>query len=164
MEQFKYSHTLELSESEYADIYGIYSRRSRPWRRSLVVIGGVACLFWTYTLLLGIVLLGLACLAVFEPRMVPFGASSIFKGHAHLHQPLTFGVSDVKLSVSGSNLNLYCDWSNLAVWYERDGWLRVSPHGMQDLYFRVSDLQEKAVYNSVLELCRKHGKEFNSKD
>ena len=35
---------------------------------------------------------------------------------------------------------------------------------MQDLYFRVSDLREASVYERVIELCKKHGREFNAKE
>ena len=47
-------------------------------------------------------------------------------------------------------------------WHERDGWLRISPHGMQDLYFTVAELDAAGVHERVLELCRKYGREFES--
>ena len=111
-------------------------------------------------MLLGIGLLILGALGLGVPHLLPVGASSTYRDSAHLHQPLTFGVSNHGLSVSGSDLDLRCGWSNLAIWHEREGWLRVCPHGMQDLYFRVSELQEADVYERVIEFCRKHGREY----
>lgn len=163
MKSFEHSQTRELTEADYASIHSISSRRSRPWRLLLLFAASVACLFWSYTLLLGIVLLGVGALAIGAPRLLPGSMSAAFRDHAHLHQPLTFGVSDQGLSVSARHLDFRCGWPNLAVWHERDGWLRVSPHGMQDLYFRVSELQEASVYERVIELCRKHGREYNAK-
>jgi len=164
VEPFEYSQTREITEADYASIHSISSRRSRPWCLVLLFVAGAACLFWSYTLLLGIVLLGIGVLVLWAPNMLPGSMSTVFRGHAHLHQPLTFGVSDQGLSVSAPHLDLRCRWPNIAVWHERDGWLRISPYGMQDLYFRVSELQEASIYERVIELCRKHGREYNARE
>lgn len=164
MEPFEHSQTHKLTEADYTAIHALGSRRARNWKILLLVAAGLGCLFWSYTLLLGIVLLVLVALALAAPHLVPAGASATFRGLTHLHQPVTFTVSHKGLAVLASDLDLRCGWSNLAVWHEREGWLRLSPHGMQDLYFRVSDLHKASVYEGVIELCRKHGREYNGKE
>ncbi len=160
MQPFEHSQTCRLSDADYAAIHAIASQRSRPWRLALLLLTGVACLLWSYTLLLGVVLLAFGVLALAAPRLFPGSLLVAFRRHAHLQQPLTFRVSDQSLSVAGRYLDLQCEWPNLAVWHERDGWLRVSPHGMQDLYLRVVELEEAGVYERVIDLCRLHGAEF----
>jgi hypothetical protein len=127
------------------------------------MVAGVACLFWSYTLLLGVVLLAVGAMVLGAPQLLPGNLSGVFRGHAHLHQPLTFTISHRQLSACGRELDLRCGWSNVAVWQESGGWLRISPHGMQDLYFRVPELEDAAVYERVIELCRTHGEEFGAK-
>jgi hypothetical protein len=132
----------------------------RRWRILLVLAAGIACLFWTYTLLLGIAILGLVVLSLWAPHMIPGSLATSYELRPHLHHPLTFTISDEFLAVSGPRLDLRCRWPNLAVWREADGWLRLTPHGMQALYFRVSDLQVALIYERVIELCRQHGCEY----
>jgi hypothetical protein len=35
---------------------------------------------------------------------------------------------------------------------------------MQDLYFPVSELKEAAVYECIIDLCRRRGREFDAKE
>ena len=140
VESFEYTQTYGITEKDYADIHAISSRRSKPWRILLLIIVGLSCLLWSFTLIVGIGLLCIATISIFAPHVFPWSMNANFRGHAHLHQPLTFSITEQGMRVSGPHLDLRCEWPNLTVWREHEGWLRLSPHGMQDLYFRTSGL------------------------
>jgi len=162
VEPFAYESTREIAEADYRSIHSLSSRRTRRVRLVALGLLGAACLFWSYTLLLGVVLLSLVVIHMFIPRILPAGMKTNYQLNAHLHQRLTFSVSDQVLRVSAPDFEFSSSWPNVYIWHERDGWLRVSPHGMQDLYFTVAELEAAGVYERILELCRKHGREFES--
>jgi hypothetical protein len=160
MKSFSYEQKTKLSQDEFVKIVGLMARRSRRWRVALAIVLGVACLFWTYTLILGIALLVAAVVSLFAPYLLPAGAAATYRDSPHLHQELTYSVGDRELSVVGSDLHCQCGWPNLRVWQERDGWLILSPNGMPQLFLSVRQLRDAGVYDDVLALARQHGIEY----
>lgn len=161
MKSFLHEQKTKLSQDEFVKIVGLLPRRSRPWRVALAVVVGVACLFWTYSLILGIALLAAAAISLFAPYLLPAGAAATYRESPHLHQELTYGVGDQELSVVGADLRCRCGWPNLRVWQERDSWLILSPNGMPQLFLSVRQLKDSGVYDDVLALARKHGTEYD---
>jgi hypothetical protein len=114
VDSFEFSQTRQLSEADYLAIHALSSSRWRFLKVLLLLVVGIVCLFWSYTLLLGVILLVFGVLSLAVPQVFRAGSASSFRAHSHLHQPLTFCVSDQGLSVSSSDLDLHSDWRNLA--------------------------------------------------
>jgi hypothetical protein len=161
---FSFENTLKLTESQYLEVWALVpsGRRSRLIRRGALAAVGVVFLFSPYTLLLGVAVLAAGVFYAFAPRMIPAGARSTFRQHEYLRDELTCGVSDERLWVRSERLDAAAAWSMLAVWRERAGWLVLSPSGIPPVYLSVERLKAEGLYERVLALAKRHGKEFNS--
>ena len=164
MKQFSFENTVKLTESQYLDVWALVPAR-RPLRliqrAALAVVGGIF-LFSPYTLLPGILLLIFNAVSVFEPRIFPAGARSMFRQHKYLRDALTCGVSEQKLWVRSARLDANVAWSLLVTWRERAGWLVLSPSGIPPLYLPINRLKEEGLYEQVMELARQNGTEFKT--
>jgi len=157
---FTHEQKKKLSQDDYITIAGLLERRTRPWRLALVFALAIACLFWRYTFVLGLVLFLIGLVALLLPGLLPAGAASTYRD-SPLLQELTYRVTDRELSVLGTDLQCQCGWKNLKVWRERDGRLMLSPNGMPQIFLLVQLLKEAGVYEDVLALARQNAREFN---
>jgi hypothetical protein len=164
MNQFSFENTLKLTESQYLDVWALIPARplSRLIRRAALAAVAVIFLFSPYTLLLGIVILILNAVSLFEPKILPAGAGSTFRQHKYLRDALTCGVSEQKLWVKSARLDASASWSLLVTWRERGGWLVLSPSGVPPVYLSIDRLKEEGLYERVIELAREHAKEFKT--
>jgi hypothetical protein len=159
---FVHEQKRQLSQDEFVSITGLLKRRGRPLRLAFLFAVAIACLFWSHTVVLGLLLLILGLVVFFMPLSLPAGTASTFRASPHLHGELTYRVTDRELSVTGEDLHCQCSWKNLGVWQEKDGWLVLSPHGMPRLFLSTQLLREAGVYDSVVELARQHAREFDT--
>ena len=157
-----YEHTMVLTAKQFIELRSLFSKRSRPLRRLAFLAVGVVCLFSSYTFILGLALLSLSVVAIIMPRFMPAGAASTYRQLHYLRRPLTYCVSDSGMRVHGTTLDFKCDWSNLRVWDVRDGWLILSPAGMQELFFKIDDLKTAGVFDEVMHRAKQNGVKFNS--
>ena len=164
MQHFSFENTVKLTESQYLDVWALVPARplSRLIRRAALAVVGVIFLLSPYTLLLGIVILILNAVFLFEPQIFPAGASSAFHQHKYLRDALTCGVSEQKLWVKSARLNASVSWSMLVTWRERGGWLVLSPSGVPPVYLLIGRLKEEGLYERVLELARENAQEFKT--
>ena len=158
MDEVIFQHTVQFDENTYRDIW---SSKTTRWVRFIVLTAiGISMLFFKYTLLLGIITL---LLCILNQRMKKiFGKTlrGMFQNHKHLHQPLTFGLSNTRMWMHGETINTSASWSLLSSWQITRGWLVLTPHGSSQLFFRVSQLEDAGVFEQVVELAKKHGNEF----
>jgi hypothetical protein len=166
MDEFRFENTLQLTESQYLAVWAILPiwRLSRIVRFGVLVAVAVVLLFTMYTLLLGLILLGLAVLALLAPRIVPAGARSTFRQHKYLRDALTYGVSDQRLWVKGAKIDARVPWSMLVTWREKEDWLVLSPSGIPPVYLSLARLREEGLYGRVRALAASNAPEFNKSD
>jgi hypothetical protein len=157
---FAFEQSVKLSEREYINAAGLLDWHRRPRRMAIILGIAVLCLFSTYTLVLGLVLLLLSLLCVVMPRLLPMGAAATYRDSRYLQHELTFRATDLQLSVTSSELQCQCTWKNLKVWRERNGWLILSPDGMPQLLLSVQRLKDAGVYDAVVALARENASEF----
>lgn len=124
---------------------------------------GIVCLFWAYTVALGICLVVVSLIALFLPHLLPFGARSTYQRGSHLHGTMTCGVSDREMWVHGASFRFCSSWDNLNVWRESDGWVVLSANGMTPVFLEVDQLRKADVYEKVTLLARQHGARFPSR-
>jgi hypothetical protein len=160
--QLKFEQQTVVSEQTYLSIY---SDGLKPTRLAFVLgIGvlGVLSLLWVYTVALGILFLIAAVSAALFHRLLPIGIRSIYRRSAHLHQPLTCGVSDTEMWVHGRGFRCSTSWDNLNVWRQSGDWLVLTPHGTVSVFLRIDELRRAQVYEQVVTLARSHAAEFGS--
>ena len=162
-EPFSFEHTLRFTEDLYVSLNTSFTKKSRPLRLLLVAGAGVACLFWSYTVLLGVALLIMAAMNVFLPSRVPGSVANTYRNLTYLHDELTYGVNEKELWLRSPGLNYEVSWEHVAVWSERAGWLKISAHNVPSLWFPADKLRDANVYDNIIYLCKRHGKEFGSK-
>ena len=162
MNQFTFENTLQLTESQYLEIWAVLrtNRASRLIRAAAIAAVGVIFLFSPYTRLLGIIVLIFIVFALFAPGLVPGGTRSMFRKHFYLQDPLTCGVSEQKMWVKSYRLDASVGWSMLVVWREKAGWLVLSPSGIPPVYLSIDRLKEEGLYGPVKELARHYGQEY----
>ena len=162
MDEFRFENTLKLTESQYVAVWGVLPKRTPIFRFALVAAVGVLFLFTTYTLLLGLVLLGFVGVCLFARRIAEFATRSIFHEHIYLRGGLTYGVSDLKLWVKGAQIDASVPWSMLVTWREIEGWLVLSPSGIPPVYLSLARLNEEGLYGRVRALAASNAPEFNT--
>lgn len=163
MKHFEFEHTHKWTEEQYVDLNRIFSKRTQ-WI-VLIVAGmfGIFCLFWSYILFLGIFTLALVAIMLFMPHIVAGGSAYGYRTCPFLREKLTYGVSNQRLWLYGSMIEVRVPWASVHVWDEREGWLRISPIGSPALWFPVSKLKDAGIYDRTIELCQRYGVRFNSR-
>ena len=141
MLRFEFEHTHKWTKEQYVELNSIFSKRTLWF--VLIVFGlfGIVCLFWSYTLLLGICTLLLVAFMLFMPHMIAGVSAHGYRTCPFLREELTYGVSNRELWLHGSYIAVRVPWKSVRVWDEREGWLRISPIGLPPLWFPVSKLK-----------------------
>ncbi|HEV8369717.1 MAG TPA: hypothetical protein VGQ39_17305 [Pyrinomonadaceae bacterium] len=164
MNEFRFENSLTMTESQYLAVWALLPahRLARIIRLGALTAVGVVFLFTPYTLLLGVLILGVVGLYLFLPRLIPAGTRSLFRQHRYLRDVLTYGVSDQKLWVKGARLDANVSWSMLVTWREREGWLVLSPSGIPPVYLSLARLREEGLYDQVKNLATRNANEFKT--
>ena len=160
---FEFEHTHKWTKEQYVNVNRIFSKRFWWLRITVFGVFGIVCLFWAYTLILGILVLVLLPIVMLMPQIIAGGSAYGFRTCAFLQEALTYGVSSKGLWLNGSLIQVRVPWESVDVWDERDGWLRVAPIGSPNLWFPVSKLKDAGIFERTIELCEKHGVRFNSR-
>jgi hypothetical protein len=158
MEAVLFEHTVEFDEEAYR---AIWQRKSTRWLRFAIALGvGFFMLFWSYTLLVGVLVLVLCFIHVVSPGLLSKGLHHNFRGLKYLHEPMKYGVSDEGLRVQGRTIDAKASWSLLVTWQIRNDWLILSPSGMPQVYLPLPEMKKSGVYDQIMQLAKKNGKEF----
>jgi hypothetical protein len=167
-ETFEFEHTHRFTEREFAELLTLMSkrpprlaRRLRLARQLLFVAVAVACLLWSYTFLLGILLLLLLALSIWAPHTIRGTAANLYRESKFLSTRMTYGVSDSRLWARGTELSAEAGWRYLGAWRIRSDWLILPCEGIPTVHLPVRALQEAGIYEQVLALVRAHGTEFD---
>ncbi|HEY5674403.1 MAG TPA: hypothetical protein VIR78_11900 [Malonomonas sp.] len=162
MNEFSFEETILLSEEEYVDIFGVIPKSRKTFMRFCMLAVGVICLFFPFTQLLGIFLLGMAFVSVVMNRNLPGMSKQTYKAKPYYHQPVTYGITQNKLWANFENFNISSAWENLAVWQLQGKWVRLSPHGLPPIIFKKESLEKAGILETVLQKAKQFGVEFNS--
>jgi hypothetical protein len=158
MENALFEHTIEFDEESYR---AIWQRKSTRWLRfAIALVIGLLMLFWSYTLLLGVVVLILCFIHLVSPHLLSKGLHHNFRGLKYLHHPLKYSVSDEHLVVQGRTIDAKASWPLLVTWQVRNNWLILTPSGIPQVYLPISEMKKVGVYDQIMELTKKNGKEF----
>lgn len=164
MDEFRFENTVKLTESDYVAVWAVLPtwRLSKRVRFGLLVALGVVLLFTPYTLLLGLIILGLAVVALVTPVFFPAVTRHNFREHKYLRDALTYGVSEQKIWVRGDRIDASVPWSMLVTWRETEGWLVLSPSGIPPVYLSLARLTEQGLYGRVRALSAANAPEYNT--
>jgi hypothetical protein len=159
MSPFSHEQRVSLSQDHYVRILSTAGPR-RLWRAALIAALGLACLFWPYTALLGVLMISLAIGGPLIPR---FALADYYRRTSYLHQPITFGASEHEVWAHGESFRIVSRWDNVTVWRESQGWLLLSPRGMTQVFLEIDQLKRAGVYDPVAALARQHAVEFGKR-
>ena len=164
MEEFRFENTVKLTEAQYVPIWSLFPQKRWFVKLRLFAITavGVLLLFSSYTLLIGLILLGSVVVAVYLPgKILPGVSRSLFRRHVYLRDALTYGVSDHGMWVKGARIDARVQWSMLVTWREVEGWLLLSASGIPPVYLSLARLKEEGLYRRVRDLAKSHAPEYN---
>ena len=154
-----FEHTVKFDEQTYRAIWG--ATKSIRWLRFIIAVTvGLIMLFWSYTFLLGLLVLGLSVLQLVSSRLLTKGLRHNFHGHKYLRQPLIYGVSDERLWVRGESLDASAAWSLLVTWQIRSDWLILAVSGIPEVYLPVAGMRKSGSFERIMELASTNGTEF----
>src|ERR1044072_9374492 len=163
MEEFRFENTVKLTEEQFVAIWSVFPKKR--WfvklRLFALIVTGVILFFSTYTMLIGLILLGAAAAAYFLPGVVsPFGTRSLFRRHLYLRDALTYGVSNQGVWVKGARIDARVQWSLVGAWREVEGWFLLYPSGIPPVYLWLKRLKEEGLYTRVRDLAKSHAPEY----
>jgi hypothetical protein len=163
VEPFSFEHSHRFTEREFAEVVALMCWRPAQRRTAgvLFAVLAVVCLLWSYTLLIGILLLLMEGLTLWAKHSIPGTAANTYRESKLLQKRIAYGVSDTGLSIRAPALSAEASWRYLRNWRIRDGWLILPCEGIPTVYLPVSGLREAGVYEQVLALARAHGTEFD---
>jgi hypothetical protein len=161
---FTFEHTHQLSEAEYRAIWALHNpaRGAQLVRRLGVVLVGVACLFSAYTILLGVVILGLATVISFLPHVLPGTMARTFRQLRYLKGPVAYGADGDGVWVRTPDFLAKASWAHVTVWRERAGWLVLQGNGFPPVLLPIATLKDQGLYGQVKLKAEQHGVEFGS--
>ena len=159
-DRFHHECEVELNADTYAEIYSRHPKAARRLRRFGILLIAILCLFWSYTLIPGLVLLALLAIATFMPTNMPKSMKTGFQTFPNLHVPIQYGMSENIMWVRSSFVEQSSNWDNLATWSENDKWFRLAPHGAQQLFFRIEQMKEAGVYEAARRRAEASAPEF----
>ena len=161
--EFNFENTLKITEAEYVAVWSVLPTwyQSGKIRLVLLLVLGAVFLFTPYTLLLGIILLGLGVVGLLAPRILEFGAHDQFRRHVYLRDALTYGVNEEKIWVKSAKIDASVPWSMLVTWSEIEGYLVLSPSGIPPVYLSLAKLSAAGLYGRVRALAASNAPEFN---
>ena len=166
MNEFKFENTLTLTESQYVAIWALLPsvRSSGVIRVVALALVGIAFLFTTYTLLLGVILLSMIVISLLLPgKILPVGARSSFRQHKYLRDAMTYGVSEQRLWVKSARIEASVSWPMLVTWRETEDYLVLSPSGIPPLYLSLAGLREEGLYGRVRAIAASNAPEYGTR-
>lgn len=155
---FTFEREVRVSEAQYVALFGP-RLLSGIIRVSTLAACGVACLFWPYTVGLGVVVILFCLMVLLVPSVIPAGLRRQYRESTYLHDPFTCGVSGTEVWLRSAAFESRSQWTNVVVWREQAGWVVLSPHGVSPAFFRVDDLKTDGCYDHVMALARTHARQ-----
>jgi hypothetical protein len=164
LSMFSFEHTHQLSQTEYVAIWAQADSAppSRQARRLIVAVAGFACLFWSYTMLLGVAILALGAIGVFAPYFFPGTAARNFREFRYLDGPVTYGADEEGIWAHTPDFSAKAAWRHISVWRERNGWLILQGNGFPPVLLPIAALRAQSIYERVKSLAEQHALEWNS--
>ena len=164
MSEFRFGNTFTMTESQYVALWGILPSRSPSgWMKVIAASAvGILFLFTPYTLLLGVILLGLIVLAIFAPQLLLGGSRLSFRGQDYLQDAITYEVTDQRLWVRSARIEASASWSMLTTWQEKEGWLILSASGIPRVLLSLARLREEGLYGRVRALAASNAPEYGT--
>lgn len=164
MTTFTFEHTHQLSETEYVALWGLAdpAPSARQARWMIVMVAGLACLFWPHTMLLGVAILVVGAIGVFAPHFFPGTAARNFGEFRYLDGPVTYGVDEEGVWARTPDFSAKAAWRHVTVWRERNGWPILQGNGFPAVLLPIAELKAKNSYARVKSLAQQRAVEWNS--
>lgn len=162
-DKFEFTNALQFDQQQYVELNGITTGKWRPVLITGSTLAGILMLFWSYTIILGIVVLAVTCLLVFAPQFLLGNEAWRYWENPLNQQEIFYGISDQGLSFETDGAEAKIVWTRKCVWEERGDLLRISSVNFPTCWFYISGLKQAGIHDQVMDKCRRYGKQFKSK-
>lgn len=162
-DRFEFSNTLQFNQQQHLELNGLSRGKKQPLLRACCALAGILMLFWSYTVLLGIILLVVTGLLIFAPQRLPGTDAWYYRRNRFYGQEIVYGVSDQGLSFTTEGVEAEIVWTRKCVWERRGELLRISSVNFPNCWYRISDLELAGVHDQVMDKCRQYGKQYKCK-
>jgi len=156
-----FEHSLLWTEQLYVDLNSIFRLRARVFKLIVFIIFGLLCLFWAYTLLLGIAALFLVVFYFLGLLLFPGTSIHGYRNLAYLREQITYGFNDTHLWCKNTLIDVKVSWNAISIWQERQNWVRVAASGTPGFWFPIVELEKAHVYPRFIELCCCYGRHYD---
>ena len=155
---FTFEHSHLFGEKDYVEIMALPFAKGRSLiiRGTMILILAVACLFWSYTLLLGIVALAFCALLLWMPHTLPQTAARRFRDSKLLGHTLVYGVNEREMWVRGPGYSATAEWSYLRSGSIRGQWLVLWCEDFPPICLPLSELSAAGLRSRVIAMARAH--------
>ncbi|MEM7633524.1 MAG: hypothetical protein AAF299_03120 [Pseudomonadota bacterium] len=161
-DKFEFTNALQFDQQQYVELNGATTGKWRPVLIASFALAGILMLFWSYTLMLGIMVLAVTCLSVFAPQFLPGSEAWQYRENPLNQQEVLYGVSDQGLSFKTEGAEAEIVWARKIHWEERGDLLRIWSVNFPLCWFYISELKQAGVYDQVMDKCRRYGKQLKS--
>lgn len=153
-----------LTEDKYVGIWR-RARSSKRWRALIsqsVIAGVILALSFlsVYTIALGaaiaVFFIYLGLLGFMKPPML----RKMYRDLHYPREPITYSLNRSELSLKSSAFQATISWNLQLTWQISGSWLILRPNNFPELYFPMDKLKQTGIYNQVMQMVKKHGREF----
>ena len=158
------SYQLNISIEEYVSIFTEKSKSNRfvkkIFKSILLMVITIACLFWAYTFLLGIILIILQIAFILVPKIFPKNLEKTYESLKYIHYPITYTFDLKEIIVDGNNLFIKTTWEYLESWTIRNKWLVLNFNGIPSIFIPMDLFLNTKEKDDLIDIFKKYGKEY----
>ncbi|MEM9472895.1 MAG: hypothetical protein AAGA00_13135 [Pseudomonadota bacterium] len=160
MREFDYTHELQFDEQQYVEAWLELIQIIWPIRLFVILITAGAMLFWSYTMIIGMVLLMSAAMAYWLPaRFIPrhWAESSGWNRNRFARQKTIYSADQDGYTVATKGMKIRINWEKTTDWKLTRNWLHINTRGFPSAWFRKLDLEQAGVYDDLMGTLHRKG-------
>lgn len=142
---------LDISSEQYVKL--LSTNRFSLLRILIGLIIGIAFVFYSYTMLTGIIIILISLIALIAPRLLPGTFEKRYDDLKYLHQPIIYKIYLDKIIITGKNFIVETSWEYLSSWKKMSDWYVFYFVGFPEIYIPdqlISNLKEKELLFEIL--------------
>jgi hypothetical protein len=158
MQPFHFEHTRQFSEQEYIAVVATgISLRARPLKLVVIALVGIACLFWSYTMLLGLAVLVLVWWGSYGHVLFARGIGQRYRRMTFLRTAVAYGADQDGFWLHAAECQARHAWTQLHACRFSDEWVVLVPTAGADILLPVAGLKAARAYRPLLDTVARQG-------
>jgi hypothetical protein len=128
---------------------------NKPTRFLLVLCAGIACLFFSYTIILGIIIISITLLTLFLPKFIPWSYLGIYKQHTDLHEEIEYILTDNFIYINSNSMSVKISWGLIYSISTLSNWILIGFAGSPTIYIPHQEMQNSPYYHEIIMKLKK---------